>query len=72
MDINKLTIKAQEALQSAKVIANSYNNQFVSSLHLLKAIINDKDGITSTILKKIGININQLNAQIEEAIEKIP
>jgi ATP-dependent Clp protease ATP-binding subunit ClpB len=72
MDINKLTIKAQEALQNAKSIANSYNNQFVSSLHLLKAIINDKDGITSTILKKIGININQLNAQIEEAIEKIP
>jgi ATP-dependent Clp protease ATP-binding subunit ClpB len=72
MDINKLTIKAQEALQNAKVLANSYNNQFVSSLHLLKAIINDKDGITSTILKKIGININQLNAQIEEAIEKIP
>jgi len=71
MDINKLTIKAQEALQNAKSIANSYNNQFVSSLHLLKAIINDKDGITSTILKKIGININQLNAQIEEAIEKI-
>ena len=72
MDINKLTIKAQEALQNAKSIANSYNNQFVSSLHLLKAIINDKDGITSTILKKIGININQLNTQIEEAIEKIP
>jgi ATP-dependent Clp protease ATP-binding subunit ClpB len=72
MDINKLTIKAQEALQNVKSIANSYNNQFVSSLHLLKAIINDKDGITSTILKKIGININQLNAQIEEAIEKIP
>ena len=72
MDINKLTIKAQEALQNAKSIANFYNNQFVSSLHLLKAIINDKDGITSTILKKIGININQLNAQIEEAIEKIP
>jgi len=72
MDINKLTIKAQEALQNAKSIANSYNNQFVSSLHLLKAIISDKDGITSTILKKIGININQLNAQIEEAIEKIP
>ncbi|OSS41338.1 ClpB protein [Desulfurella amilsii] len=72
MDINKLTIKAQEALQSAKTIASSYNNQFVSSLHLLKAIINDKDGITTTIFKKIGININQLDIELEKGIEKIP
>ncbi|MGC8790986.1 MAG: ATP-dependent chaperone ClpB [Desulfurella sp.] len=72
MDINKLTIKSQEALQNAKNIANSYNNQFVSSLHLLKALINDKDGITPTIFKKIGINLNQLNTEIEKAIEKIP
>ena len=69
MDINKLTIKSQEALQNAKNIANSYNNQFVSSLHLLKALINDKDGITPTIFKKIGINLNQLNTEIEKAIE---
>jgi len=72
MDINKLTIKAQESLQNAKNIANSYHNQFISSLHLLKAIINDKDGITPTILKKIGIDIYQLDNQIEEAIKKIP
>ncbi|MGB9745043.1 MAG: ATP-dependent chaperone ClpB [Desulfurella sp.] len=72
MDINKLTIKSQEALQNAKNIANSYNNQFVSSLHLLKALINDKDGITPTIFKKIGINLNQLNTELEKAIEKIP
>lgn len=72
MDINKLTIKAQEALQHAKNVANSYNNQFVSSLHLLKALIDDKDGITSTILKKIGINTNQLNTELDRTIEKIP
>lgn len=72
MDINKLTIKAQEALQNAKKITNSYNNQFVSSLHLLKALIDDKDGITSTVFKKIGVNTNQLNTELDRAIEKIP
>ncbi|MGC9257784.1 ATP-dependent chaperone ClpB [Desulfurella sp.] len=72
MDINKLTIKSQEALQNAKNIANSYGNQFVSSLHLLKALIDDKNGITSTVLKKIGVNTNQLNNEIDMSIEKIP
>ncbi len=72
MDINKLTIKSQEVLQNLKNIANSYNNQFVSSLHLLKALISYKDSIIPTILKKIGIDTNQLETELEKAIEKIP
>jgi len=72
MDINKFTIKAQEILQNLKSIAHSYNNQFISSLHLLKALLTYKDSIVPTILKKIGTDINQLETELEKAIEKIP
>ncbi len=72
MDINKLTIKSQESLQSAKSIAESYKNQEISSLHLLKAIVSDKDGVAVSIFKKLGVDIAGINAEIESLINKIP
>ncbi len=72
MDINKLTIKSQEALQSAKSIAESHKNQEISSLHLLRAIISDKDSVAISILRKSGVDINGFADYTDSLIAKIP
>ncbi len=72
MDINRLTVKSQEALQSAKTIADSHKNQEISSLHLVRALVSDSDSVAVSILKKLGIDINAFSSKIDENIEKIP
>ena len=71
MDINRLTVKSQEALQSAKSIAESHKNQEIGSFHLLRAITSDSDSVAVSTLKKLGVDINSFTAKIDEFIEKI-
>ncbi len=72
MDINKLTVKSQEALQNAKALAESHKNQEIGSLHLLRALISDRDSVAISILKKLGVDINAFAAYTDQLIEKIP
>ncbi len=72
MDINRLTVKSQEALQNAKAIAESHKNQEISSFHLLRAITSDSDSVAVSTLKKLGVDINGFRAKIDEFIERIP
>ena len=72
MDINKLTVKSQEALQSAKSIAESYKNQQIGSLHLLRAIVSDPDSVAVSTLKKLGVNVPSFLTYTDQLIEKIP
>ena len=53
---DKLTIKAQEALQSAQEIAQKLNQQEVDGEHLLSALIEQPDGLVRPLLEKLGIN----------------
>ena len=72
MDINRLTVKSQEALQNAKSIAESHKNQQVSSLHLLRAIVSDPDSVAVSILKKLGVSVPDFISYTDQLIEKIP
>jgi len=72
MNLNKFTLKAQEAIQSALEMAASRNQQAIEPTHILKALLDDKDGITTTILKKIGINTDSLNRKLDDDIRKLP
>ena len=54
MNLNKFTLKAQEAVQQALELAASRNHQALEAVHLLYVMISDTGGITETILKKIG------------------
>jgi len=65
---DKFTLKAQEAIQSAQQYAEQAHNQFISSLHILKALVNQEEGITIPILKKLEINITSLLKILEDAI----
>ncbi|NMX21121.1 ATP-dependent chaperone ClpB [ANME-1 cluster archaeon GoMg4] len=72
MRLDKLTVKAQEALQEAKNIADKYNQQQIDVEHLLLALIEQPEGVVIPILQKIGVDIDQLKARLDEHLRSQP
>jgi ATP-dependent Clp protease ATP-binding subunit ClpB len=72
MDPNKLTLKAQEALQEAKSIAEKKHQQQIEVEHLLAALLAQKDGIVIPILQKLGANPDLIHSQLENELNRIP
>src|SRR6266403_629883 len=72
MRTDKLTVKAQEALQAAQSLAGERGHQAVEPEHLLHALIGQKDGVVAPILGKLGVRAEALTSQLDAAIEKIP
>ncbi|NOX66692.1 MAG: AAA domain-containing protein, partial [Chlorobi bacterium] len=71
-NFDKLTVKAQEVVQSAVEIAQNYNNQVVEPEHLLAAMLQDAGGVAESMIQKTGANVNQLKIKIGELLEKLP
>ncbi|MCC8019279.1 MAG: ATP-dependent chaperone ClpB [Rikenellaceae bacterium] len=72
MNINSLTIKAQEALQQAFSIAAARSAQSVEPLHILASIIEDDDSLASFLLSRVGVNIKNLRAEVQSAVNNLP
>ncbi|MFM2133545.1 MAG: ATP-dependent Clp protease ATP-binding subunit, partial [Bacteroidota bacterium] len=72
MNIQKLTLKSQEAVQKAHDIAQGYNNQSIEPLHLLAALVQDAQGIVPGIVQTIGANLSYVKVKINEELEKLP
>lgn len=72
MNLNKFTLKAQEAVQSALEIASGNNHQAVNPAHILFALLSDTDNVVNTILNKVGVRIPQLRGELEQRINKLP
>ncbi|MGE5805922.1 MAG: Clp protease N-terminal domain-containing protein, partial [Ignavibacteria bacterium] len=71
-NFNKLTVKAQEIIQTAIEIAQNYNNQVLEPEHLLAAVIQEKGNIADTILQKTGGNVNAIKLKINDLLENLP
>jgi ATP-dependent Clp protease ATP-binding subunit ClpB len=69
---DKLTVKAQEALQQAQEIAGSHQNQAVEPVHLLAALVQQADGVVPPLLARLGIRGELLTQDIEREIERLP
>ena len=72
MQIDRFTLKAQEALQEAKAIAERKNHQQIDVEHLLLALIGQKEGIVIPILQKLGANPDLIASQLEGELNRIP
>ncbi|NWF94160.1 MAG: ATP-dependent chaperone ClpB [Syntrophaceae bacterium] len=72
MQIEKLTLKAQEALQEAKAIAERKSQQQIDVEHLLLALLMQKEGIVTPILQRLGANPDVIASQLEEELRRIP
>lgn len=69
---NKLTVKSQEALQTAVEIASNYGNNQVEPEHLLAALIQDPEGVVVSVLRKVGANIDMIRVRATGILEKLP
>ncbi len=72
MNLQKLTLKSQEAFQRSQEIASAYNNQAIEPIHLLAALTQDAQGIVPGILQTIGVNLNYTKIKINDELEKLP
>ena len=69
---DKLTVKAQEALQRANELAAEHGNSELLSMHILTALAEDRDGIVPPVLEKIGVAVPALVAEGKRALERLP
>lgn len=72
MRLDKLTVKAQEALQAAQGIADDASSQVIEPEHLLKALLDAAEGIVRPIVQKVGADPDLVEAEVTTAIEAMP
>ncbi len=66
---DKLTVKAQEAIQRAVEIASQNGNPEVLPAHIVAALLEDQEGIVVPVLEKVGAGPQQVLAEINRVIE---
>ncbi len=69
---DKLTVKAQESVQRANELASEHGNPELVPLHVLAALLEDKEGIVSPVLEKIGIGPQAVLSDVYREMEKLP
>ncbi|MDE6139492.1 MAG: ATP-dependent chaperone ClpB [Alistipes sp.] len=72
MNINSLTIKAQELLQAALGIAQRSGQQALEPLHILSAAIAEDDSLATFLLGKTGVNVRTLRHSVDAALATLP
>ena len=72
MNINSLTIKAQEALQAAAALAHENGQQAVEPLHLLEVLLREDDSLASFLLGRVGVNVRGLRDEVQRAVKAMP
>ena len=69
---DKFTVKAQEAVQRANQLASEHGNPELVPLHLLAALLEDKEGIVPPVLEKIGIGPQAVLNEVYRELDKLP
>ena len=72
MNLNKFTVKSQEALQNAQEIASSYGNQLIEPEHMLAALVQDPQGTVVPVLEKLGVNVGYLKIKVNDVLSRLP
>jgi len=69
---DKMTVKAQEAVQESQEIAARHQNQAIEPLHLLVALVEQKDGVVPPLLARLGIRNELLMQDVDREISRLP
>ncbi|GAA0084294.1 ATP-dependent chaperone ClpB [Clostridium sp. CTA-7] len=72
MNIEKMTLRVQQALNDASLVAVKYNHQQVELIHLFTALVQQEDGLIPNIITKIGIRVKSLEEDLIKILEKMP
>src|SRR3984885_14551752 len=70
--MDKLTVKAQEALQAAQEMGARSGQQQIEPLHLLWALVAQGDGVVPPLLSKLGVAPETIAKEVERQIERLP
>ncbi|WP_309107280.1 ATP-dependent chaperone ClpB [Arthrobacter sp.] len=68
----KFTIKSQEALSAAAMNASTAGNPQVEPAHLLKALMDQRDGVAVALLRATGADVDAVSVQASSAIKALP
>src|SRR5262249_50281757 len=72
MDLNKLTLKSQEALRTAQQQAAARDNAQIEPAHLLSALLADPEGVITALLHRVGQSPRSLRDRAEELLDRLP
>jgi ATP-dependent Clp protease ATP-binding subunit ClpB len=72
MDMNRMTVKLQEALQAGSAHAMRRSHQGIDVEHLLLALVEQAEGLTGPLLERAGISVTAVTGALEQALVKIP
>lgn len=72
MNLNNFTIKSQEAIQQAQIIAQGYEHPQIDNEHLFKALLKVDENVTPFIIKKLNINLTLLQQTIAKQLDSLP
>jgi len=72
MRLDKLTVKAQEAVQAAQEVAARHQHQQIEPLHFLSALVEQREGVVAPLLAKLGIRQEALAAALAQRFALIP
>ena len=72
MNLKNLTIKSQEALQQAQVIAQGYGHQQLENEHIFKSILEIDQNVSPFILKKLNVNLDIFQKTLDSILNSFP
>ncbi len=72
MNLEKYTIKAQQAIANAQQMVIDAGQQQIAPEHVMKSMLEDSETIIPSLLKKLDVNMEELLRKVNEAIEKFP
>lgn len=72
MDMNRMTVKVQEALQTASSHASRRSHQGIDVEHLLLSLVEQEGGLASSLLDQAGVSASSVRQAVEQALTKLP
>jgi ATP-dependent Clp protease ATP-binding subunit ClpB len=72
MDLNKFTIRSQQAIQQAQTIASGHGQQMLENGHLLKGILEVDADVTPFLLKKLNVNLPAMTQALDRIVKGYP
>jgi ATP-dependent Clp protease ATP-binding subunit ClpB len=72
MDLERLTSKSKEALRAALVLARDRNHPEAVQAHLLRALIDQPDGLTMPLLQRAGVNPSDVRRRLDGVLDALP
>ena len=70
MNVERMTLRVQQALNDANLIAVKYSHQQIDVIHLFAALVEADDGLIPNIFTKMGINVKMMRVDIKNALER--